>query len=497
MLSDPPPNLEPARIEPGHPPEEQEEMEEMDSFIEVSSEPMPSPQWLSGGRGLWLGLVAGLAIAGGGMALTARSAKQAILSPKIAPGSQQSVSVATAQWMPISLTFPVQGSVEARNWVSVMPKSAGVQIKSILVQEGIQVKAGQVIAVLDNSVQREQLNQAQAQAASVQAQVAGAETQLLSAQAQVQAAQAQLTSAQTVVAQKQAQFRQQQASFKEAQSNQQRYASLAQQGAISAQELEARSTAALTAQSSVQVAKADIGNAQAGVTNALAQLEQAKATVYSARAGVTQAQANRRSASARQQELTAQLEQASLVKAPANGVIAKKNANVGDLTGTAPLFSIIQDSSIELQAKVPEPLLAKVRLGAPAFITSDSDRRVQVEGTVRDINPVVDAKTRQALVKINLPNSPLLKPGMFLKAAIAFNTAQAITVPDGAVVAQTDGQTVVYVLNADNVAKAQTIQIGDASRGRVEVKTGLKSGDRVVVSGAGFVKDGDRVNVVQ
>jgi HlyD family secretion protein len=52
-------------------------------------------------------------------------------------------------------------------------------------------------------------------------------------------------------------------------------------------------------------------------------------------------------------------------------------------------------------------------------------------------------------------------------------------------------------LNSDNVAKAQTVQVGEASRGRIEVKTGLKSGERVVVSGAGFVKDGDRVNVVQ
>jgi HlyD family secretion protein len=497
MLSDPPPNLEPAKPESSHSPEVNEKMEEMDSFIEVSSEPMSSRHWLSGGRGLWLGLVAGLAIAGGGMALTARSAKQAILSPKLARGSQQSVSVATAQWMPISLTFPVQGTVEARNWVSVIPKSPGVQIKSILVQEGAQVKTGQVIAVLDNSVQREQLNQAQAQAASVQAQLAGAETQLLSAQSQVQAAQSQLTSAQTVVAQKKAQLGQQQATFKEAQSNRQRYASLAQQGAISAQELESRSTAAITAQSAVQVAKADINNAQAGVINALAQLDQAKAMVYNARAGVNQAQANRRNAIARQQELTTQLEQASLVKATASGVIAKKNANVGDLTGTAPLFSIIQDSSIELQAKVPEPLLAKVNLGAPAFITSDSDRRIKVEGTVREINPVVDAKTRQALVKITLPGSPLLKPGMFLRAGIAFNTAQAITVPDGAVVAQADGQTIVYVLSSDNVAKSQTVQVGDSSRGRIEVKTGLKSGERVVVSGAGFVKDGDRVNVVQ
>jgi HlyD family secretion protein len=169
---------------------------------------------------------------------------------------------------------------------------------------------------------------------------------------------------------------------------------------------------------------------------------------------------------------------------------------VGDLTGTTPLFSIIQDSTVELQAKVPETLLPKVVPGSSALITSDSDRRIRLQGVVREINPTIDAKTRQALVKINLPQSDLLKPGMFLRAVIAYDTAQALTISAGAVISQPDGKNIVYVLGPNNTAKARTVLLGDPSKGRMVIKEGLSVGDRVIVSGAGFVKDGDRVNVV-
>ena len=453
-----------------------------------------------GGIGVLVGIGVGIAMTLGGMTLMARSDKQTPASStpeKVAKGSQQSVSVATAQWMPMAQTFTVQGSVEARNWVSIIPKVAGVQIKSIAVQEGQSVQKGEVIAVLDNAVQRDQLNQATAQVDSAQAQQTAAQTQLNSTKAQVLGAQAQLSSAESVVAQQQARLAQQQATLSEAQSNRRRYVTLAQQGAISAQELESRKTAAATAQAGVNVSQSDIGSANAGVRNAIAQVAQANAAVNNARAGVRQAQANVQNAIARQQELETQLDQASLVLAPASGIITKKNANVGDLTGTTPLFSMIQNAAVELQAKVPQTLLSKVKIGASATVTSASDRRLTLEGTVREINPVVDGKTRQAIVKIDLPPNAALKPGMFLQAAIAFNTARALAIPAEAIVPQANGQIMVYVLGADNTIKAQPIQTGDPSKGYLAVKSGLKAGDRVVVAGAGFVKDGDRVNVVQ
>jgi HlyD family secretion protein len=450
--------------------------------------------------GVLVGIGVGVAMTLGGMTLMARSDKQSpAASPqeKVAKGSQQSVSVASAQVMPMAQTFTVQGSVEARNWVSVIPKAAGVQIKSIAVEEGQAVQKGETIAVLDNSVQRDQLNQANAQVESAQAQLTAAQTQLNSTKAQVLGAQAQLTSAESAVAQQQAKLSQQQATLNEAESNRRRYVALAGQGAVSAQELESRKTAAATARAGINVSQSDINSASAGVRNAIAQVAQANAGVNNARAGVKQAEANVQNAIARQQELETQLGQASRVLAPASGSIAKKNARVGDLTGTTPLFSIIQNASVELQAKVPQTLLSKVKIGASATVTSASDRRLNLEGTVREIDPVVDSKTRQAIVKIDLPPNAALKPGMFLQAAIAFNRTSSLTIPSEAVVPQANGQMMVYILGADNTVKAQPIEVGDPSKGRVAVTSGLKAGERVVVAGAGFVKDGDRVNVVQ
>jgi HlyD family secretion protein len=457
------------------------------------------PKMPSGGIGVLAGIGIGIAITLGGMTLMARSNKQSpAASPqeKVAKGSQQSVSVASAQVMSIAQTFAVQGSVEARNWVSVIPKATGVQIKSIAVEEGQAVQKGETIAVLDSSVQRDQLNQANAQVQSAQAQLSAAQTQLNSTKAQVLGAKAQLTSAESAVVQQQAKLSQQQATLNEAESNRRRYVTLAGQGAISTQELESRKTAAATARAGINVSQSDINSASAGVRNAIAQVAQANAGVSNARAGVKQAEANVQNAIARQQELETQLGQASLVQAPASGVIAKKNARVGDLTGTTPLFSIIQNASVELQAKVPQTLLSKVKIGAAASVTSASDRRLNLKGTVREIDPVVDGKTRQATVKIDLPPNAALKPGMFLQAAIAFNRASSLAIPSEALVPQANGQMIVYVLGADNTVKAQPIEIGDPAKGRVAVKSGLKVGERVVVAGAGFVKDGDRVNVV-
>ncbi len=465
-------------------------------------EKTPSPSSLRrmpGGLGILVGIGVGVAMTMGGMTLVARSDKKAPgASPqeKISKGSQQSVSIATAQLMPMAQAFTVQGTVEARNWVSIIPKTAGVQIKSISVQEGQSVQKGEVIAVLDNSVQQNQLNQAKAQVESAQAQLIAAQAQLNSTKAQVLGAQAQLASSGSAVSQQQAKLTQQQATLNEAESNRRRYVTLAKQGAISIQELESRKTAAATARAGINVSESDISNANAGVSNAIAQVAQANAGVNNARAGVKQAEANVQNAIARQQEQETQLSQASLVIAPASGVIVKKNARVGDLTGTTPLFSLIQNASVELQAKVPQTLLSKVRTGASATVTSASDRRLSLEGTVREIDPVVDGKTRQAVVKIDLPPNAALKPGMFLQAAIAFGTSSALAIPSEAVVPQANGQMMVYILGADNTVKAQPLEVGDSSKGHMAVKSGLKAGDRVVVAGAGFVKDGDRVNVV-
>ncbi|BDI16963.1 hypothetical protein ANSO36C_27650 [Nostoc cf. commune SO-36] len=208
------------------------------------------------------------------------------------------------------------------------------------------------------------------------------------------------------------------------------------------------------------------------------------------------------------QQLQTQLGQ-TVVRAPVSGTIAEKLARVGDVTGvpsqtqmgtviggTQKLFSIIRDDKLELQTKVPEIQLNQVKIGASVQITSDVDRHVRSPGRVKDIQPQVNDPRREATVKIDLPPTTLLKPGMFASAAITTNSEMRMVVPQKAVQSQADASVIVFTLSAENTVRSQKVELGDPGNGdTVEINSGLQLGDRVVVDGAGYLKDGDKVRV--
>lgn len=402
--------------------------------------------WLGGWRGLAIGLGLGAAIATVIPYLAPHTSSPTPTTSPAATATAQTVSIASAEMTNVTQTLDVTGSVAAFDMLPILAEASGLQIQQVLVDEGQQVTAGQVLAVLDSSVLQAQLHQAQAD----------------------------VVSAEAVVRQKQAILGQEKATQAQAESDLRRYQDLAQSGAISQKDLDAYVTAAKTAQEAVNVAQANIASAEADVQSKVSQV----------------------------QRLQTQIQQ-TLVRAPADGVIAERVARVGNVTGTDKLFSLIRHNDLELQAKVPESELPKIHAGALARITSDADDRLNVQGRVREIAPLVDPKTRQATIKIDLPNSSILRSGMFLKAAITVRTAAALTVPAAAVLPQSEGQSIVYVLQEDGTAHAKPVQIGtrqnstDPDKARVVITSGLTAGDRVVVAGAGYVKDGDRVTVVQ
>jgi HlyD family secretion protein len=455
---------------------------------------------LSGWQGIALGLALGGIFATAIAKITSAPKTQVQTAASPAPPSQ-SVSLETVQMAAIAQTVPTQGNVDAREWAAILPQATGLQIKQILVTEGQQVGVGQAIAELDTSSLQDQISEANAQINAAQAQLASAKSQVTSAQAQIAAAETQLTSAQADVDQKKALKSQQQALLAQAESNLKRYQELADQKVISKQDLESRSTSALTAREAVSVADSNINAANAGVGRAEAGVSQAEAVKSQAEAGVSQAQAGIQTAQARIQQLETKLAQAT-VRAPVSGTLTKKNptngkevAQVGELTGSAPLFYLLPAGGLDLQLKVPESLLAQIRVGATAQITSDADPNLKLEGNVREIAPVVNEQ-KQAIVKISLPSSGKLRPGMFLKAAIATTSSQSLTIPDKALKLQGDGSKIVFVVDDQNVAHAKTVEIGDPSNGRIPVKNGLKEGDRIVAQ-PGFVNDGDRIQIVK
>ncbi len=404
------------------------------------------PGWLGGYKGLLLGLGLGLGLA---FIATRFASQPSELGAPAVPAQVASASVTTArsQTAPIRQTITTNGTVEAFDLLSVAPRASGLQILSVEVREGDRVSAGQVLAILDSSVLAAQLEQARSQVTAAQAEVSQAEAE------RAQSA----------------------ASLAEARESLSRYAALYSKGAISQEELTSRRTEVTTAEQTVGADAAAIQSAQATVRSRQAEVDQ----------------------------LNTQLAQTEVL-APASGIITEKTATVGDIASAGtPLFKIISGDQLELAVKIPQTQLARVSLGAPVQISSDSDSSLKLEGSVRSIDPTVDPQTRQATAKIGLPGSDRLRPGMFLRAAIVTGSRQGVVVPAEAVLPQPDGGFVVYTLSAEGKAVARSVEVGDRipasgdTPARIEISSGLQANVPVVVEGASYIQDGDIVEVVK
>ncbi|NEO34696.1 MAG: efflux RND transporter periplasmic adaptor subunit, partial [Symploca sp. SIO3C6] len=194
----------------------------------------------------------------------------------------------------------------------------------------------------------------------------------------------------------------------------------------------------------------------------------------------------------------------AIVTAPADGIVAERFARVGDVTsGSQALFTVIRDRLLELDVNIPETQLPAIRLGSTVAIRSDADPQLQIQGQVQEISPLIDPQTREASVKINLPDSAKLRSGMFLRASLTTGVVQGLTLPAAAVLPQSDGNALVYRVGPDNHVQSQPIVLGELLDGgnpetaTIEILQGLQVGDRILVEGAGYLKGGDAINIVQ
>ena len=401
---------------------------------------------LDGPKGLLIGLGIGLGLAFAGTQLANREPAADVVPEAVeAQVASASVTTASAARSPIAQTISASGTVEAFDLLSVSPRASGLQIESVTVREGDRVFAGQVLATLDDSVLRAQIQQAEAQVAAAQAQVTQAEARVAQDEAEAD----------------------------EAKEQYDRYVSLFEKGAVSAEVLATRRT--------------ELATSQQSIGSSIAAVDSAEATVRSAQAEVDR--------------LLAQLSQTEVL-APDSGVIAEKSATIGDIASAGtPLFKLISGDQLELALSVPQTQLAKVNPGATVQITSSADPNLQLQGQVRSIDPVVDAQSRKATVKVSLPGSDRLRPGMFLQANIVTGSRQGVVVPAEAVLPQSNGSFVVYTLERGQ-AKANTVEIGDRvpakgdTPAQIEITSGLQPNATVIVEGASYVQDGDTVNVV-
>jgi Cu(I)/Ag(I) efflux system membrane fusion protein len=172
------------------------------------------------------------------------------------------------------------------------------------------------------------------------------------------------------------------------------------------------------------------------------------------------------------------------VTAPASGVVTELGVREGmTVMAGATLFRINGLSTVWINAEVPENVAAQVRLGSPVEVRTSALPGTTLKGRVNAVLPEVASATRTLKVRIEVANSGgQLVPGMF--ATISFAPAinkETLLVPTEAVI-QTGERNVVVVAQGTGFVPVD-VQIGAESAGRTEIRSGLKAGQKIVVSG--------------
>lgn len=263
--------------------------------------------------------------------------------------------------------------------------------------------------------------------------------------------------------------------------------------------------AAESVQADVALARAALAEVQANAAEAAANADRARAVQGSGAISaqqVNQYLTQEQTAKARVESAKAQLD-AQLLRlkntqllAPDNGTISARMATVGAVVGAGTeMFKLIRQGRLEWRGEVTAAEIGRVTPGASVLVTAPGG--TQTKGKVRMLAPTVDAVTRNGLVYVDLPGAGSgFKPGMFARGEFELGSSGALTVAQTAVVVR-DGFSYVVRVGADNRTSQVKVQTGRVVGDRVELLGGVKPEDKLVLSGGGFLSDGDLVKIVE
>lgn len=368
------------------------------------------------------------------MLCTSIAAAQEVAAPELAPA----VTVATATVRELLQQVPVTGTLVPREEVLVYPETNGYRIATLNAEVGDVVEPGDVLAELD--------------ARTLRARVAESEAALASAEAAVQQAEAQVASAEATL------FRTTRA--------RERTQTLRERGTVAEAALE-------EAEEVVRTAEATLQSAQSGVVGAEAQRQQAAATLDVARL---------------------ELENATIT-APVGGIVSGRTGQLGAIASAAgdPIYRIIQDGEIEVEADVIETDLGLLDPGDPA--TVEVAGVGTATGRVRLLSPEVDRASRLGTVWIALEPRDGLRSGVYAGGWITAVRRQGLAVPASAVIADANGRSVLVV--EDGILHRRPVTAGLIWQEWREIVDGLAEGEEVVARAAAFFGEGDRITPVR
>lgn len=242
--------------------------------------------------------------------------------------------------------------------------------------------------------------------------------------------------------------------------------------------------------------RADVDAAQAALRDAEQQLRRGSELARQqliAQGQLDTLRANRDAAAAALAARRAAVADRTLV-APFAGVLGLRRVSVGALVGPGTTITTLDDDSrIKLDFTVPESALSSLARGQAIAARSDAWPGVAFEGAIADIDSRVDPDTRAVAVRALLPNPDgRLRAGMLLRVAVRLPERQALVLPEIAV-QQEGSQASVFRVGAGDAVALVPVTLGSRHDGKVEIASGLKPGDRIVVEGIVKLHDGSKV----
>jgi membrane fusion protein, multidrug efflux system len=185
------------------------------------------------------------------------------------------------------------------------------------------------------------------------------------------------------------------------------------------------------------------------------------------------------------------------VTAPFSGIVSERPVSAGDVVqpGT-PLFTVVDPSSMRLEASVPAEQLSLIRVGVPVLFTVSGYPGRQFEGHIIRINPTADPTTRQVRIYVSIPNAGhTLVGGLFATGRMSSATRMGLVVPEGAVDLRGSAPAVMRVRGGK--AEKVQVQVGitDKSSETIEILAGLQAGDTLLLGAAQGITPGTAVRV--
>lgn len=347
---------------------------------------------------------------------------------------------------------------------SIMPKISA-PVRRFTVNRGDHVKAGQLLAVLENrdlaaavTEGRGQLTQAESNLRATSASTVPEE--VMKAESDVQADQQALDAAQKLLDNRQKLF---------------------DQGALARRLVDDAQVAYAQAKSQMDAAREHLRALQSvgkeeQIKTAQAQVEAAQGHLQSAEAQVSYSE----------------------VHSPISGVVADRPLYAGEMASAgSPLVTVMDISHVVARVNVPQAQATAVKIGQPATISqTGSDEKL--EGKVTVVSPATDPNSTTVQVWITAANpAERFKPGAAVHASILVESIRnAAIVPASAILPGEEGGTAVLTVSSDSTAHLRPVDVGVRYGDKVQIVRGVNPGDEVVTVGGLGVDDKAKVRIV-